>query len=494
MKKISLFIITGSILIGLSVIILFSLNLFYQIKSMNQTINQGTELIAGQRQLKYTVNEILYGSYLGVPIQMWDRSFNSFKTDFEHFMNSEMVKKISTGNAEFQTTYETAWNHWTKLEDINRQARFLLVEYMESESYDNIGIYLQYLLHKERQLSPLIQLLKSENSFLQYGFENTLFSLIQSLKKETERMNNRFIILTGAFSFAFFLIIILALTGYIIRIGSINKQLDGMVRIRTRELADKNREIMESITCASTIQQSMLMKEEDIKTYFEDLFILWKPRDIVGGDFYWFYGMKDSFLLALVDCTGHGVPGALMTMTVNSILQRIVKDFVSNDPARILGMLNLMTRETVHRTDSYALINNGLDISLIYYNPGEQTLLFSGARHILFYVQDDQIKTIKGNKASIGESLTDKRAIYTNHKLHTKNIKTFYLTSDGLLDQRGGQRGFPFGKKKFKNLLLTHHTADMENQKKIIFENYLSYINSQGFTQLDDITVIGFRL
>ncbi len=273
-------------------------------------------------------------------------------------------------------------------------------------------------------------------------------------------------------------------------IKNYTENLENIVKKRTNELEKKNKQILASIEYAKLIQHSILPASETLNEFSQDSFVIWKPKDIVGGDFYWFNSFQQNYLIGVIDCTGHGVPGALMTMTANSILNHIV-DYEFYDPAKILRELNLMLRLTLHRQDTGTLSDDGLDISLMLIQPDKNKIVYSAARNYMFYKTKGEIKYIKGDKQSIGYESSRVEYRYTNHEIKIKKGDCFYLTTDGIIDQNGGNKNFALGKKRFKKLLENINEHPFTEQKAKI-EKYLEEYK-KDYPQRDDITVLGFR-
>lgn len=278
------------------------------------------------------------------------------------------------------------------------------------------------------------------------------------------------------------------------------EHLEELVHERTEELHGKNEKIMSSIDYASRIQFSILPGKNKISPYIKQHFITWKPSETVGGDFYWFFhpgdpsdtGGGENFLAAVVDCTGHGVPGAFMTMTANSVLNRIVGNICNNDPAKILRELNRIIRSTLGQDTRFSLSDDGLDIGLCYIKPGEKRLVYAGAKISLFYFGGKDIVEIRGNKQSIGYKRSKEDYLYTNHEIDLKGGEVFYLTSDGYLHQNNENGDTKFGKKRFMEMLREIHSKPLSTQKEIIEGTMARYMGSEP--QRDDITVLGFQL
>lgn len=278
------------------------------------------------------------------------------------------------------------------------------------------------------------------------------------------------------------------------------EHLEELVKERTWELKNKNEKIMSSIDYAQRLQLSILPRREKICHYVDQFFITWKPSETVGGDFYWFYCPGDpvpksscnNFLLAVVDCTGHGVPGAFMTMTANSVLNHIAYNICNNDPAKILQELNRIIRQTLNQDTPGALSDDGLDIGLCFVKNDEKKLIYAGAKLSLFYCTEQNIIEIKGNRQSIGYKRSKQDYQYTNHEIPLEGNQVFYMTTDGYLHQNGEKDNRKFGKERFKEMIRNSHKKPLSRQKEIIESTLMKYMGKE--TQRDDITVLGFKL
>lgn len=259
------------------------------------------------------------------------------------------------------------------------------------------------------------------------------------------------------------------------------------------QLRKMNEDILTSIRYARKIQNSILPDYHLLENFFSEYFVLWKPRDIVGGDFYWFHPMGDNFLLVLTDCTGHGVPGAFMTMIAHTTLTRIAVDYCNDDPAEILKNLNSIIHSTLRQHDSHAS-DDGMDIAVVYGNKKENKLLFAGARLSLFYSRDKgELHEIKGNRYSIGYSNSNLDYQFTNHEIELEGTERFYLVSDGFTDQLGGDQGLPLGKTRFKQALCCTGDVSLTKQKSLLLNHFEEYKGTDN-PQIDDVTVLGFSL
>jgi len=261
-------------------------------------------------------------------------------------------------------------------------------------------------------------------------------------------------------------------------------------------LKEKNREIMESLDYAKFIQSAILPKEVNISNSLDN-FIIWKPRDIVGGDFYYYRELNGAFILAVADCTGHGVPGAFMTMIANTVLNRIIEDICHDNPGRIIRELNLIIQQTLHHNSDknkldYQILNNGLDIGICYCPGKGQNLYFSGAKIPLYYYDGSQIQDIKPDNKSIGYINSDCHYTFKTHEIPFHKDSIFYLASDGFTSQLGGDKNFPFGRKRWLDLLSENCMKSLSEQSKALESRLSEYMKIEP--QLDDITVLGFKI
>jgi len=271
----------------------------------------------------------------------------------------------------------------------------------------------------------------------------------------------------------------------------ITQEMEKQVIERTRELAEKNQKIIDSIDYAKRLQESILATSEELRTVLGRYFILWKPRDIVGGDFYWVRRIDaDRSLVALADCTGHGVPGAFMTMAVNTILNHIV-DQNFTEPADILAELNRRIKETLHRNNHSHMADDGLDIGICRIDNNKR-LIFAGAKLPLYINRGNQVSIIKGDNRSVGYRRSKSDLKFTNHSWDIQAGDIFYLTTDGYIDQNGGEKDYPFGRKKLLQAIVEQGTKNLPQQEQA-FEKVLSdYMGNE--TQRDDVTMVGFSL
>lgn len=279
----------------------------------------------------------------------------------------------------------------------------------------------------------------------------------------------------------------------------VNEILDSKVQEQTikirknlEELEKTNMVVMDSINYASKIQHSLLPDRIKMKNTMGEHFVIWNQRDIVGGDFYWMEEVKDGFIVALIDCTGHGVPGSLMTMISVPALDRIIREHEITDPSMILGMLNRSIKNMLSKGEN-DLGDDGLDAGICYVNTKNWTVTFASAGIPLFYTKNKEIFEIKGEKKGIGYKDTDINHNFKNHSIAIDSSMSFYMATDGITEQVGGEkRRMMFGRKRLRELLKNIHVRSKYEQKEIILETLSQYRGDEP--QKDDMTCISFKI
>ena len=270
------------------------------------------------------------------------------------------------------------------------------------------------------------------------------------------------------------------------------KQIEEQVRQMHKHTRD-------SIEYASLIQYALIPSNESFQSTFSDFFTFWQPKDIVGGDIYLFEKINDNeSLLFVIDCTGHGVPGAFVTMLVKAIERQVSalinnNDFIQVSPSWILSYFNKTIKKLLKQDREDSISNAGFDGAVLYYNKSESVVKFSGAETPLFYFdENNDLKVIKGSRHSIGYKKSDAEYEFKEHEINVKSGMKFYLTTDGYLDQNGGEKEFPFGKKRFQKILEENNEKIFQEQKEIFVKELEEY--QQDHERNDDVTVIGIKI
>ncbi|HEY0031446.1 MAG TPA: two-component regulator propeller domain-containing protein [Bacteroidia bacterium] len=291
------------------------------------------------------------------------------------------------------------------------------------------------------------------------------------------------------------LVVIGGFSGFLkYRTGAIkreNKILEEKVEERTQELAQKNKDITSSIQYAKRIQLAILPPLEQVFKHFPSSFILYKPKDIVSGDFYWF-GVKDGKkIIAAVDCTGHGVPGAFMSMIGHNLLNQIISENGITQPDEILNALHHGVQAALKQGTNVVDTSDGMDVAICTIDSSNGELEYAGAYRPLYIINKDKFVRIEADKNPIGGSQLDSDRKFTAHKVAILPGDTIYMASDGYADQFGGEKGKKFMVKRLNELLLTMQSQTMEEQCNTLDQAFEGWRGT--YQQVDDILIIGIR-
>lgn len=253
----------------------------------------------------------------------------------------------------------------------------------------------------------------------------------------------------------------------------------------------KNVQTENSLKFAKRIQDSMLPSNEDLSKLFKDYFVIYRPKDIVSGDFYWGRKKGDQIFIAVVDCTGHGVPGALVSMIGNLTLNSALDDYDLNKPSEILDKANELILQKESK-DRLVNVQFGMDISLISINYETRILEFAGAFNSVYLLLESNLIKVKADPFPIGFVMENEFFSFSNHQYQFIRGDQIFLSSDGYTDQFGGPDDKKFGIRKFRKLLSSNHHLPMHEQKSILIDTFENW--KKHHEQLDDVLVMGIRL
>jgi serine phosphatase RsbU (regulator of sigma subunit) len=249
----------------------------------------------------------------------------------------------------------------------------------------------------------------------------------------------------------------------------------------------KNKEILDSINYAKRLQSAILPPSKLVEKYLINSFIVYKPKDIVAGDFYWMEVIDDHIIFALADCTGHGVPGALVSVVCHNALNNAVRDQKLLDPGKILDKTREFVIEQFDKSEEN--VSDGMDISLCIYNKKENTLKWAGANSPLLLLSENKITKIRPNKQPVGK-FNDLKP-FTTHTLHIQKNDVVYLFSDGYIDQFGGAKQKKLKYKKLTELILSASSIELTDQKHFFEEEFENWKGANE--QVDDVCMIGVK-
>ena len=286
-------------------------------------------------------------------------------------------------------------------------------------------------------------------------------------------------------------------------IEKLNASLEEKVIEANEALAQTLKHTRESIEYAALIQSSLIPDNKLFRKYFKEYFVIWHPKDTVGGDIYLFNELRndDECLVFCIDCTGHGVPGAFVTMLVKAVEAQLMAEIFNNPDMQIstswvLSYFNKRLKKLLKQDGLNSISNVGFDGSVIYFNKKDMILKFSGAESPFFYRKPDgEIVTVKGTRKSVGYKQVPEDFEYKEEIIKVEEGTKVYLTTDGYLDQNGGEKGFPFGKKRFLKIIEDFGAESMADQQEMFMYEMDSYENMiENNERNDDVTVIGFTI
>ncbi|UKN03540.1 tetratricopeptide repeat protein [Paracrocinitomix mangrovi] len=377
------------------------------------------------------------------------------------------------------------------------------------ENYKKKGDFKNALKHHELYLSNLDSLTndEQERALIQkevsFGFEKKQLQDSLNLIKQKEvseaQLNEKDAQLKQentikiAVSFGGFLVAIFAFVIY--RRLKVTREQKAEIEHQKHIVDEKNQEILDSINYAKRLQQAILPPDKLVKSHIPNSFILYLPKDIVAGDFYWFANDENKQLIAAADCTGHGVPGALVSVVCHNALNRSFREYQLKEPGLILDKTREIVIEEFEKSEEE--VKDGMDIALLSVartkskDEGEKiTVQFAGANNPLWLVRNGELIEIKADKQPIGKYADQKP--FTTHDVEVQKGDCLYMFSDGFADQFGGDKGKKYKYKPFKSFLAGIAHLEMDEQKAQIEEEFESW--KSGYEQLDDLCVIGVKV
>ena len=266
--------------------------------------------------------------------------------------------------------------------------------------------------------------------------------------------------------------------------------------------AEKNRLVMESIDYGSVIQKSLSRaSRESMRRTLQDHFLIWEPRDVVSGDFYYFHAYADGFLVVIFDCTGHGVPGAFMTLIMSAFLQSALNEGDHHNPGELIAAVNRRVKQAMGQidhshgeTDAEAASDDGMDAAFCWVDTRQRKLTYAGAHLPLFIRRPDEteVQMVDGDRAGVGYATTPMDQHWRNHEFDLPEGSCVYFFTDGVTDQLGGKKGIAFGKRRIRESLQQHAALSMPEQRSALMHAFTTYQGSHP--RKDDVAALGFRI
>ncbi len=274
--------------------------------------------------------------------------------------------------------------------------------------------------------------------------------------------------------------------------AAIHYEKERIDKLRT-QVEYRHKELIDSVHYAKKIQQAILPSSDVVNELFPDSFIFFKPKNIVSGDFFWVYGIdQHQKLFAAVDCTGHGVPGAFMSIMGYSLLERVVSEQNIHEPALILDELSASVVKSLKQTTDLESVKDGMDIALCKVDYKNYTLEYAGAHNALYLIRNGALVEYKADRKSVGISVGSKITKFTNHLIQLQKGDCLYVFSDGYADQKGGATNSKFFYQPFKDLLIEIHQKDMKDQRSKLEQVITDWKGDKG--QIDDMLIMGVRI
>ena len=345
---------------------------------------------------------------------------------------------------------------------------------------------------KERQAEAQKHALERQNFTIAKKEAELRQEKTEKAKKAAEAASSRaWLVAVGSVSTLMLILVLMY-----VRNNKKLKDKNEQIASQNKELDKKNKDILDSIYYARKIQNALLVSNNCLTKKCTDDLIFNRPRDIVSGDFSWCDASSDDCIIAVADCTGHGVPGAFMSVLAISSLDKIVKQLGARDPKTILTHLNddlygLFGADSGKESNgSQAPVKDGMDIVVINVDTKNKNIRFAGSRNSLVKISGGELVEIKGSKAHLGQNYGHDE--FNNQQIQLNEGDALYLYSDGFYDQKGGEEGKKFYPKRFREMLLEHAEKDMNTQSDCYSEVFTEW--SSGREQRDDILILGIRL
>ena len=311
------------------------------------------------------------------------------------------------------------------------------------------------------------------------------------------------------YAILFFVLIFIANRISSMRLKAKNEELERVVEERTKEISQKNddlevknteiseqkREIEDSINYAKRIQDAILPLEDEMKKWLPKSFVFYRPKDIVSGDFYWFTKNGNKFIIVCADCTGHGVPGAFMSMIGSDRLNIIVNERNETSPGNILSELNRAIKKSLKQEDEEDSTRDGMDAAICMVDLDKNEMVYAGAYRPLWIMQNGDLSEVSATKVAIA-GLTPTNQVFKEHTIKLETGMKFYMTTDGFADQFGGVKGKKYMIKKLKRFIKSVCNESYADQQKMFEKETLHWMNDyeKEYEQIDDICILGFEL
>ncbi len=392
----------------------------------------------------------------------------------ELYLRSLFFHDTLMPNERLSVCYSGLANIFSKLKDFKNENKYLKLNYKTRVYIDSIGRVLE------------INNSEIKNEFRQVAINDSIQNQIQLKVLDVKIEQKKRESIYGVIALA--IMSVLALLFF--KRYRLSQKQKTLIENQKQIVEEKNREITDSINYAKNLQDALIPDPSELSLFFPDAFVLYMPKDIVAGDFYWWHRFSNTnkILVAVADCTGHGVPGAMVSVVCINALNRAVNEFNLSEPNEILNKVNQLVNETFGKNNKQ--VNDGMDISLMLIDKDKDQVKWSGANNKLIYFNGGEMFVLNPDKQPIGKN--ENHTPFTLQTLPFEKDFMVYLITDGFSDQFGGERNKKMGFSQFKNLLNTNYSRPMDEQKSRFEEFFINWKNKGE--QTDDVTLIGIKL
>ena len=423
------------------------------------------------KDLKKNIEIVIYSEYRGKEtIDALTEYLKKYPTAFNYYGVKNLRNELA-----FDAAIEigTAESYSNFIEEYPESAEAKLAEKRKNElAYIELLEKQRQLLKKQTQVDSLVR--------LQHEIE---YKALETHAKEQAKFIIVLIILG---------LIILVFAVYLIFSRLKIKKSNAKIRAQRRTIVAKNEHIKESLRYAKYIQEGLLPDTSLLKKYLADHFIFYRPRDIVSGDFYWFAETDDKVIIAVVDCTGHGVPGAFMSMVGHTLLSHVVHKEEISKPSEILFELRKDLIKALNPNNEKKELSEGMDMALISMDKNKTKLEFAGAFNSLFLLRKGELREIKADRQPIAIHFEKTGEPFTNHEINIERDDLLYMHSDGFQDQFGGTDDKKYSKKRFKQDLVEISGIPLKDQKEALDRKINDWMGQKSAT--DDMLVLGIKV
>ena len=442
-------------------------NIEFQRKNYTQALIYYTEIIAIREDINAR-NDDLATTYLNVSLIY--KELGKMKEAIEYGLKGYQKALESEDKNEVLHAYNNLNAVYAKAGNYEKAYEF-------SQLYTNLKDSLSGI-ESQKQINELDKQYQTEKK----EKENQVIKAQLEVQQIQGKQQRFYLIIS-----AVILVLVAFLSVVLYRQNKQKQRANLKLEVKNKIIEEQHKDIIDSINYAKRIQQAILKEEEHVSAHLPPHFILFKPKDIVSGDFYWALEKAEYLYVTAADCTGHGVPGAFLTMLGISYLNEINACEETLTPAEVLYQLR---DKIVKELSRHGTTKDGMDISLMRLNLKTNEVMWAGAFNPLWYIEKGELKEIKADKQPIG--YMEELKPFTNHTLHLNTNDTVYLFTDGFADQFGGEKGKKYKYKQLEENLLANSNKPLDEQKQLL---NTSFTNWKGnLEQVDDVTIIGIRI